>query len=131
MTQTTNTMNEDNDSIRELLMDIFIINDDKYLEYTDAGVWIKDKAIERVNKAISDAKKEAEKAYGGCHNCYGKGYATTIDYTSGSPDFIGDRGFKRQNDIMRFCDCERGKQLKTLVTTLKEQSTNNKEQGEE
>ena len=24
-----------------------------------------------------------EKAYGGCHNCYGKGYATTLDFTHG------------------------------------------------
>jgi hypothetical protein len=34
--------------LRELLLEIFIIDDDKYLEYTDAGVWITDKAIDRL-----------------------------------------------------------------------------------
>lgn len=56
--------------------------------------------------------EEASKAFGGCTDCYGKGYATTIDYTVGHPDFSDDPEYMKQNPIMRFCDCDRGKQLK-------------------
>lgn len=58
---------------------------------------------------------EIEKAYGGCHKCYGKGYATQDSATIGFDDF-GDEGFKRHELKMIFCDCSRGKQLKTLST---------------
>lgn len=51
---------------------------------------------------------ELDKAYGGCHNCYGKGYATGNEFASG-------RGAKWRVSNMRYCTCERGKQLQAQV----------------
>lgn len=65
--------------------------------------------------------KETEKAYGGCRNCFGKGYSTVIEYASGydTDQDIGSPGGKvhyRKPDI-RFCTCDRGKQLEKQVKT--------------
>jgi hypothetical protein len=61
------------------------------------------------------AVDEAACAYGACTKCYGKGYATTIHYSSGhdTDTDIGSPGghYKSQNNVMRYCDCDRGKQL--------------------
>lgn len=78
------------------------------------------------NQAYLDREiAAAEKSYGGCHKCYGKGYATTIDYTSGygtDGDIGGYEGLIRfKNDVMRFCTCDRGKQLKQLIQAEKAQ----------
>lgn len=56
---------------------------------------------------IQTSNKEIEKAYGSCHKCYGKGYATTIDYSTGGR-------MTTINPIIRYCSCERGKQLEKL-----------------
>lgn len=59
--------------------------------------------------------KEAEKAYGGCHRCYGKGYSTVRYGYTGAPDFEGDQGFiEPVSTHVHFCECDRGKQLKEL-----------------
>lgn len=68
---------------------------------------------------IFNHDQRIEKAYGGCRKCYGKGYATTIDYQTASADFIGDKTSVQQNDIMRYCDCPRGEQLKQLIGRAK------------
>lgn len=74
-----------------------------------------------IESAIQEARKETEKAYGGCQKCYGKGYATAIDYMSGhdTDQDIGSPGgkFRFQNKIMRYCDCDRGKQLVSLTNS--------------
>lgn len=57
------------------------------------------------------------KAYGGCTNCYGKGYATVndqwlahdTDQDIGSPGGYISGG---DANAMKFCTCERGQQLK-------------------
>jgi len=54
--------------------------------------------------------EQAEKAYGGCHNCWGKGYTTVSTFTVGYPDFHDDEGFEETTDPMNFCECGRGKQ---------------------
>lgn len=65
--------------------------------------------------AIKALLVEAEKAYGGCHNCYGKGYATVADGIIGYDDFGGE-GFKTPITAkMKFCSCERGKQLEAAL----------------
>ena len=71
---------------------------------------------------IADRQKavsETARAYGGCTNCYGKGYATAIGYMSGvdTGTDIGSPGgyLKHQNNVMRYCDCDRGKQLMGLT----------------
>ena len=119
-------MTDNNDSIREKIADLVEKHFPKG-ECKERGQAMV--LVAEILPLISDAKKEAEKAYGGCHNCYGKGYATTIDYLTSFPDFIGDKGFKRQNDLMRFCNCNRGKQLEAIINTLKEQSSKGGENG--
>lgn len=52
--------------------------------------------------------QEAEKAYGGCHNCYGKGYATQSSSARG-------RGISWDTSGPVFCGCDRGEQLETLM----------------
>ncbi len=59
--------------------------------------------------------EEAEKAYGGCHNCYGKGYATVNSRWAGSDEWTGERFAGGNANDMKFCTCDRGKQLKHLV----------------
>lgn len=51
--------------------------------------------------------EKIEKAFGGCTKCYGKGYATTKVWHTG-------RGLHKEVNQMRFCSCDRGKQLRTL-----------------
>lgn len=62
------------------------------------------------NPPESLAKKltEIEKAYGGCRNCYGKGYATARVGTS-------SRYGNATHDTIKYCICERGKQLEALT----------------
>lgn len=51
---------------------------------------------------------ETAKAYGGCTNCYGKGYSTYKgEYRA--------RGMRWSDDSIKYCDCDRGKQLESLM----------------
>lgn len=64
---------------------------------------------------------EARKAYGGCTNCYGKGYATVNDRWHGhdtDTDIGSPGGYVSGGNpnAMKFCTCERGKQLEVQVT---------------
>lgn len=61
---------------------------------------------------------ELDAAYGGCHNCYGKGYASVNDMWSGNDtdQDIGSPGGRVSGgnpNAMKFCKCERGKQLES------------------
>ena len=57
----------------------------------------------------SEEKKEIIKSYGGCKECYGKGYSTQI-YGEGG------EGYEIAPTVhMNFCTCERGRQLKSLL----------------
>lgn len=66
-----------------------------------------------------------EKAYGGCRSCYGKGYATVngrwrgydTDQDIGSPGGYVSGG---NPNVMKFCTCSRGRQLKQLTSGDKE-----------
>lgn len=49
--------------------------------------------------------QQTAKAYGGCTNCYGKGYATQSSRASG-------RGISWDTSGIKFCECPRGQQLK-------------------
>lgn len=71
-----------------------------------------------VDSYIEEATKQAERAFGGCRNCYGKGYATQRTQDHISPDFYGDVPYTAPAKIdMLFCNCDRGKQLKQLLTS--------------
>lgn len=61
-----------------------------------------------IQDEILKARKETEKAFGGCHSCYGKGYATySGEYAA--------RGMRWPDQKIKFCDCERGKQLEAQL----------------
>lgn len=62
--------------------------------------------------------EKTKKAFGGCTKCYGKGYATVIERWTGCGKFDmgqGDIKIDDQKQIMKFCTCERGKQLQTIT----------------
>jgi hypothetical protein len=56
-----------------------------------------------------DRLVETEKAYGGCHKCYGKGYATV---RKGETYHGATHNLRTQ---INYCSCDRGKQLKALL----------------
>lgn len=58
---------------------------------------------------ISQTVNRTEKAYGGCHRCYGKGYST---WRHGET-YRGSTHNLR--DEMKFCTCDRGQQLEGLL----------------
>lgn len=70
----------------------------------------------------AEAAREAEKAYGGCHSCYGKGYSTEahaeIAYADFGDELGGDSQHKTERLRMNFCKCPRGKQLEGLLASL-------------
>lgn len=56
------------------------------------------------NKQLS----EVDRAYGGCHNCYGKGHETKQKFVTGG-------GKKWKTSPVKYCDCDRGVQLEQLL----------------
>lgn len=62
--------------------------------------------------AYEAGKKDAEKAFGGCKNCYGKGYTTILQYIEGGH---GSDYRRNKMPLMRFCRCARGKQLRAIL----------------
>lgn len=70
---------------------------------------------------ITTLISETEKAFGGCKKCYGKGYATTLQFAESAEDFGGEITERRKLPLIRFCSCERGKQLKTLLKDYKQE----------
>ncbi len=64
------------------------------------------------------------KAFGGCTKCYGKGYATTIQWASGKGESHmgqGDVEVSYKLPEMRFCSCERGKELQRRFAAQSDQ----------
>lgn len=65
---------------------------------------------------LEEIAQETGKAYGGCHNCYGKGYASVNNSWHGH-DTDGDIGSPGKyitggdRNAMKFCTCERGQEL--------------------
>lgn len=60
---------------------------------------------------IQSHTAELEKSYGGCHKCWGKGYATySGEYRA--------RDMRWPDESIRYCDCERGKQLEGHVREI-------------
>ena len=69
-----------------------------------------DLATTKLLSLIDEEKGYIEKAYGGCHKCYGKGYSTyTMEQNNQGP-----------RQLINYCDCSRGEQVKVLVTSSKD-----------
>lgn len=75
--------------------------------------------IDFIHQAEDRLRRETEKAYGNCRNCYGKGYATVVEYASGydTDQDIGSSGGRVhfQQSPIKFCTCDRGKQLRRYM----------------
>lgn len=67
-------------------------------------------ALADLRSRTPELEEKITKAFGGCTNCYGKGYATV------KVNHVGRNYFKEANP-MKFCDCDRGKQLSELLTS--------------
>lgn len=89
--------------------------------YTKAGTHAKAKLKDLIARERQKAVEETAKAYGGCTNCYGKGYSTVIQYATGydTDTDIGSPGGKIhfRQDPIKLCACERGEQLKRVLAT--------------
>lgn len=78
--------------------------------------------LEDLKDHIAAERADVEKAYGGCHNCYGKGYASVNNRWSGNDTDtdIGSPGGHVSGgnpNAMKFCDCARGQKLKKRFTS--------------
>ena len=71
--------------------------------------WLLSEYETTLRKEQEEAVADVEKAYGGCHFCYGKGYGTQTVAWEG-------RGHYEKLPTMKFCKCGRGKQLEDLLT---------------
>lgn len=72
-----------------------------------------EKILAFIENVEMTAVERTEKAFGGCKNCYGKGYATVLDHSGNAR--IG----YWKNEKVRTCDCERGKQLAEVLREIK------------
>jgi hypothetical protein len=124
-------MGNEDDELRKKVREAIGFGNEKYVESigmiglslpADRFNEITDDIMQLVVADRQKAITETARAYGGCTKCYGKGYATTIDYLGGvdTDTDIGSPGgyFKSQNNVMRYCDCDRGKQLMGLTKKI-------------
>lgn len=72
-----------------------------------------EKKGENWRKGYQSGYEEASKAFGGCTKCYGKGYSTSLQ-------FAESRLGRYKLPVMKFCQCGRGKQLRKLLPTNKQ-----------
>jgi len=73
-----------------------------------------------IRDLIKSDREEIAKAYGGCTNCYGKGYSTVKSQINGYGTDGDIGGFEGRIHIdtpvqMKYCDCDRGAQLEKLL----------------
>lgn len=90
--------------------------EEKYQSFELSEV-IDKKSFERTKSflrtALEKVESETAKAFGGCNNCYGKGYATTRIGTA-------SRYHSEIHEEMRFCSCSRGKDLEVKIQKIAE-----------
>lgn len=76
---------------------------------------------ERIMDIFDLAIKQTEKAFGGCKNCYGKGYSTTKQYATSHKDFGDEKTGTWELDPIHPCSCDRGKQIVELIANIGKQ----------
>lgn len=68
--------------------------------------------------AVKPLLEKTIKAFGGCEKCYGKGYATQLEFASSM------RGIECQMPYYLPCTCERGKQFAVALEKAREEGGN-------
>ena len=123
MTQSPDTSSEIKEQILDAIEGHYMDAADG-LPYTARELAEKSATYRNLVKAFEAHIADTEKAYGGCHNCYGKGYATVNDRWIGhdTDQDIGSPGGTvtgGKASAMKFCTCGRGKQIKAhkLIAT--------------
>lgn len=107
------------ESVEEILDNLKNMNDP--IIFARAAQKLEAHYSERERRAV----QETEKAFGGCKNCYGKGYATVNDRWHGhdtDTDIGSPGGYVSGGNAnaMKFCTCDRGKQLAKQIASLQE-----------
>lgn len=109
----TNPIKDIDDRI-ELVLQLFQRDlERKYGGRTVSETLTGDQASKAIKKIISEEVVKAEKAFGNCKKCYGKGYATYFGTYS-----VRQYKWKDPED-MKFCTCERGEQLEERIIKLR------------
>lgn len=67
------------------------------------------------DKAYEMGAMETKKAFGGCDNCFGKGYATVKRMARTVEDFGGEKERTWELDPIIPCSCDRGTQIKKIL----------------
>jgi hypothetical protein len=71
-----------------------------------------------IKTALETERRQTAKAYGGCTDCYGKGYSTQqVGEVRG-----GGMTFDVPKKVINFCKCDRGAQLKELFKQERRQA---------
>jgi len=68
---------------------------------------------------LTQAIADIAKAFGGCMKCYGKGYSTQMLQEIGAEDFGNDGYVKDPEMVINPCSCDRGKQIKDILSTAR------------
>ena len=72
-----------------------------------------------IKSVHSSAVEETEKAFGGCKNCYGKGYSTVKQQATSHTDFGDEKtGTWELNPIYPCTHCQRGEDIKVILSSL-------------
>lgn len=95
-----------------------ITSEQEAIDRVESHNYAKQALKQYCDRVAARARDETAKAYGGCTKCYGKGYATVIEYASGfdTDTDIGSPGGKvsYRKPPIRYCTCDRGKQLERI-----------------
>jgi hypothetical protein len=103
--------------------DVIVMMEDGMHAMITSHYYVRLRLLSFIRHEIQEAEKRTAKAYGGCTNCYGKGYRTKLDFTTGYDDFKTE-GFKIQNASYESCShCERGKQIEKLLGEAEKRHT--------
>jgi hypothetical protein len=84
-----------------------------------AGIEDRDVYSRAIKIARESAKAETEKAFGGCKNCYGKGYATVRYGYEGYDDFAHEGYVDPIKTNIHPCKCSRGEEIEKILSSAK------------
>lgn len=115
------TLNEELEDVLQTEKALEWVRNLKTHGYSESWKGGYEKAYEEVKNSTQSLKNliqqrdvDLEKAYGGCHKCYGKGYSTVIEGTevmNHNYHYHTVRPYKQ----VKYCSCDRGKQLAELT----------------
>jgi len=70
---------------------------------------------------IGDLLDKNTKSFGGCTNCYGKGFSTEKTSITAFADFEGDKDHRTELMNYNLCSCDRGKQISRVLDSQRKE----------